>query len=74
MVNAVPWTPYLCAALAGFFLSVAGYAAWLLIHDIVDSRRPKRITLPVWDFQPERDNIRITPESKPYDWAREDTE
>ena len=74
MVNVVPWTHYLYAGLAGFFLSVAGYAAWLLIHDIVVSRRPQRITLPVWNFQSEEDHIRIIQESVPYDWAQEETE
>ena len=54
----VPWTHYLCAGLAGFFLSVALIAAWLLVRDIIVNR-PKRLTLPVRNFGPERDHIRI---------------
>ena len=54
----VPWTHYLCAGLAGFFLSVALIALWFLIRDIVVNRTD-RITLPVHDVGPERDHIRI---------------
>tara|TARA_B100000929_G_scaffold153996_1_gene121839 strand:+ start:820 stop:1032 length:213 start_codon:yes stop_codon:yes gene_type:complete len=60
----VPWTHYLCAGLAGFFLSVALIALWFLVRDILTNRSNK-ITLPDWDFQPERDEIRIIgPDSK----------
>ena len=60
----VPWTHYLCAGLAGFFLSVALIAAWFLVRDILTNRSNK-ITLPVYDFGPERDDIRIIgPDSK----------
>ena len=70
MVHAVPWTHYLLAGLAGFFLSVALIAAWLLVRDIIVNR-PKRLTLPVWNFGPERDHIRIIgPDNNE---AREDT-
>ena len=55
---AVPWTHYLCAGLAGFFLSVALIAAWFLVRDILTNRSNK-ITLPVHNFGPERDHIRI---------------
>jgi len=69
MVHAVPWTHYLLAGLAGFFLSVAVIAAWFLVRDIIVNRTT-RIALPVWNFGPERDHIRII---GPDDEAREDT-
>jgi len=54
----VPWTHYLMVGLAGMFLSIAIIAAWLLVRDILNSRSNK-ITLPVHNFGPERDHIRI---------------
>ena len=67
----VPLTHYLLVGLAGMCLSIALIAAWLLVRDILTTNRPNKIVVPDWNFQPERDNIRIIQENKPYDWAQE---